>query len=258
MSLSGSEDLIKALGFAEVQSAREARYGVSVRDAHSGMTVVDGARFSGSRMVGVFGDSIDIEIGANFALGVASLGSTQGTASAPNIALPNAAYANVAPNFVSLPNVAQMAYGSYTFTKGAAEFVVHISDGTTVLQVGANEGETFALSFGDVSSSALGIAGVRVTSRELAASSITKVDGAISKVSKRRADLGAYQNRLEHTISDLAQSSTDLKASESRIRDVDMAREMMTFTKLNILSQAGSSMLAQANALPQNVLSLLR
>ncbi|MDR0648330.1 MAG: flagellin, partial [Synergistaceae bacterium] len=70
--------------------------------------------------------------------------------------------------------------------------------------------------------------------------------------------LGAYQNRLEHTINNLTTASTNMKSSESRIRDADMAKEMMTFTKLNVLSQAGNAMLAQANQLPSNVLTLLR
>jgi flagellin len=84
------------------------------------------------------------------------------------------------------------------------------------------------------------------------------IDDAIFRVSSQRAELGAYQNRLEHTINNLSTASVNTTASESRIRDADMAKEMVEFTKLNILSQAGSSMLAQANQIPQNILSLLR
>jgi len=94
--------------------------------------------------------------------------------------------------------------------------------------------------------------------RESAARSITVLDKAIDRVSAQRANLGAYQNRLEHTINNLTTATTNITAAESRIRDVDMAKEMMNFTKLNILMQAGNSMLAQANQLPQNVLQLLR
>ena len=83
-------------------------------------------------------------------------------------------------------------------------------------------------------------------------------DSAIDRVSGQRAKLGAYQNRLEHTINNLTVAGTNLQAAESRIRDLDMAKEMMNFTKLSILLQAGNSMLAQANQLPQNVLQLLR
>ena len=87
---------------------------------------------------------------------------------------------------------------------------------------------------------------------------ITYIDGAIQKVSDQRADLGAVQNRLEHTINNLTATNENLSDANSRIRDVDMAEEMMTFTKSNILSQAATSMLAQANAMPNSVLNLLQ
>jgi flagellin len=99
---------------------------------------------------------------------------------------------------------------------------------------------------------------VLVTDRESAARSITIIDAAIDKVSTQRAKIGAYQNRLEHSITNLTIAGENLTAAESRIRDTDMAKEMMNFTKLQIMLQAGTSMLAQANALPQNVLSLVR
>ena len=114
------------------------------------------------------------------------------------------------------------------------------------------------VNIGDMGGRALGIDKVLVTDRESAARSITVIDAAIGRVSSQRAKLGAYQNRLEHTINNLTTASTNTTAAESRIRDVDMAKEMMNFTKLNILSQAGTNMLAQANQLPQNVLSLLK
>ena len=87
---------------------------------------------------------------------------------------------------------------------------------------------------------------------------ITMIDAAIQKVSDQRADLGAVQNRLEHTINNLTATNENLSDANSRIRDVDMAEEMMTFTKSNILSQAATSMLAQANAMPNSVLNLLQ
>ena len=87
---------------------------------------------------------------------------------------------------------------------------------------------------------------------------ITIVDDAIRQVSAERAKLGAYQNRLEHTINNLGTSAENLTAAESRIRDVDMAKEMMNFSKNNILQQAAQAMLAQANSQPQGILQLLR
>jgi flagellin len=91
-----------------------------------------------------------------------------------------------------------------------------------------------------------------------ASAGLTDVDSAITKVSESRSKLGAVQNRLEHRLNNLASYQENLVASESRIRDVDMAAEMVNFTKLQILQQAGTSMLAQANQAPQGVLSLLR
>ncbi|WP_424475287.1 flagellin [Oceanobacillus kimchii] len=100
--------------------------------------------------------------------------------------------------------------------------------------------------------------GIDISSRDQADAAITKLDEAIQTVSAQRSNLGAVQNRLEHTINNLGTSAENLTAAESRIRDVDMAKEMMEFTKNNILSQAAQSMLAQANQQPQGVLQLLQ
>jgi len=97
-----------------------------------------------------------------------------------------------------------------------------------------------------------------VSTHDKASAAISVINDAIEKVSAERSKLGAFQNRLEHTINNLGTSSENLTAAESRIRDVDMAKEMMEFTKMNILSQAAQAMLAQANQMPQNVLQLLR
>jgi flagellin len=101
-------------------------------------------------------------------------------------------------------------------------------------------------------------AGINVSTQSSASAAITTINNAIESVSKERSKLGAVQNRLEHTIANLDTSAENLQASESRIRDVDMAKEMMEFTKNNILQQAAQSMLAQANQAPQGVLQLLR
>ncbi|WP_035289848.1 flagellin [Clostridium sp. KNHs214] len=100
--------------------------------------------------------------------------------------------------------------------------------------------------------------GINVSSQKRASASITTINKAIESVSAERSKLGAYQNRLEHTIANLNTSSENLQASESRVRDVDMAKEMMNFSKNNILAQAAQAMLAQANQQPQGVLQLLR
>ncbi len=132
------------------------------------------------------------------------------------------------------------------------------ANGGLNMHIGANEAQTMYISVGDMRSSALGVNGINVSTKETAETSITTIQTALDKVSSERAKLGAYQNRLEHTINNLGTTSENLTASESRIRDVDMAKEMMSFTKNNILSQAAQAMLAQANQQPQSVLQLLQ
>lgn len=141
---------------------------------------------------------------------------------------------------------------------GAGSTVTVDSNGTLDMQIGANEGQTLNIGLNDMRASALGVQGVDITSSSNAQSAISTITNAITTVSNERAKLGAVQNRLEHTIANLNTSSENLQASESRIRDVDMAKEMMEFTKNNILQQAAQSMLAQANQAPQGVLQLLR
>jgi len=136
-------------------------------------------------------------------------------------------------------------------------------------QVGANtgSGDQIAVNlttaaFGNVTAvTGFDASGLGVVSLDLvtgASAAITAIDSAIKGISTARATLGAYQNRFEHTINNLNTAVENLSASESRIRDTDMAQEMVSFTRSQILTQAGTSMLAQANQAPQNVLSLLR
>jgi flagellin len=126
------------------------------------------------------------------------------------------------------------------------------------LQVGANGGQTIAFTIGTVSTTALGVSGIAVSTAASASAAIASIDSAIGTVTTNRANLGAIQNRLEQTIGRLGIMSENVQAAESRIRDADMAQEMIKFTKSQILSQSGMSMLAQANSAPQSVLSLLR
>lgn len=133
-----------------------------------------------------------------------------------------------------------------------------ISGTALQFQIGANEGQTNSLSIGDIRAASLGVAGLNTSNQVNSQKAITTLDAALKTVSDERAKLGAVQNRLEHTIKNLDTSAENLQASESRIRDVDMAKEMMEFTKQNILQQAATAMLAQANQAPQGVLQLLR
>ena len=125
-------------------------------------------------------------------------------------------------------------------------------------QVGANKGQTISLSISGMSATSLKVDSLAVDTVANANTAISSISSAITKVSTERSKLGALQNRLEHTINNLGTASENLTAAESRVRDVDMAKEMMTFSKNNILQQAAQAMLAQANQQPQGVLQLLR
>ena len=225
LNFAGDEDVIKALSLNVLQDAKESDYTIDVTDAHTGKKITDEpVKTTGNRLIGAVHPNVDVEFDA--------------------MAGVTAKWDNVSQSFV---------YESKDYTT-----ILHLADNTTVFQIGANEGEDMGVNIGDMRSHALGLNEVLVTDRTSAARSITVIDNALDKVSTQRAKLGAYQNRLEHTVNNLMVASENLTASESRIRDTDMAKEMMNFTKLNIMLQAGNAMLAQANQLPQNVLSLIR
>jgi len=137
--------------------------------------------------------------------------------------------------------------------------VKELGEGIT-FQIGANGSadQQVSLKVEDMSSKGLGISSISVSNQDDAKAAIAAIDTAINTVSGTRADLGALQNRLEHTVNNLGVTNENLTAAESRIRDVDMAKEMMEYTKNNILSQAAQAMLAQANQQPQGVLQLLQ
>ncbi len=137
---------------------------------------------------------------------------------------------------------------------------ISVSAGGLTFQIGANglSDQRVSLNINDMSTFGMGIEDISIASQDEANLAIDVLDDAINFVSSQRAELGALQNRLEHTISSLAVNEENLQAAESRIRDVDMAEEMMEFTKSNILSQAAQSMLAQANMQPQGILQLLQ
>ncbi|ELK42380.1 flagellin [Brevibacillus agri BAB-2500] len=173
---------------------------------------------------------------------------------------------------------ANISYNGLTVVKGAGDiaggdkFVVEglqaknaqaaRNDNSATFQIGANENQTMKVDIEDMSSSALGLTiggnKISISTAADASKAITYINNALETVSSERAKLGAFQNRLEHTINNLGTSSENLTAAESRIRDVDMAKEMMEQTKNNILAQAAQAMLAQANQQPQGVLQLLR
>ena len=161
----------------------------------------------------------------------------------------------------ALDSIALKAFGftqSIAYGSGDTNFRVHVVDTKPQFQIGADAGDNMKIAIGDMSAAALGIDKIDLTSVEGSTSALEKLNQALDVVSSQRSLLGAYQNRLEYSISNLQNSSTNLTAAESRIRDVDVADEMTEYTRNQIVSQAATSMLAQANSMPQTALQLLQ
>jgi len=222
-----SDPIITAFGFNVVQESQENRFSVDITDSNSGATIASDVELTGNTLVGILDPNVDIEFDKMANTSITWDATTQRW------------------------TIAADSSNSY-------ETNVHITANSALFQIGANEGEKMSIDLGNMSAAALGVDKVLVTDRESAARAITIIDNALNQVSEQRAALGAYQNRLEHTINNLTTASTNLTSAESRIRDVDMAAEMTEFTKNQILMQAANAMLSQANQLPQQVLQLLR
>ena len=165
--------------------------------------------------------------------------------------------------FKATLNGAEAGVTSTVETAGVTQRDEELSEGKVSVQVGANANQSMSIEIGDMRAEALNIVndagkGLSVESAEDANKAITAFDAALNAVSSQRANLGAVQNRLEYTISNLDNTAENLTSAESTLRDVDMAKEMMEYSKNNILNQAAQAMISQANQQPQNVLQLLR
>jgi flagellin len=134
------------------------------------------------------------------------------------------------------------------------------SKGKLTFKIGANSNtcDTLGITIGSMKAEDLKVKDIKISSATFSAAALKSLDAAIVSVSSQRAKLGAIQNRMEYAIESLSTTAENLTSAESRIRDVDMASEMVNFTKNNILQQSAMSMLAQANQQPQQILSLLR
>jgi len=225
---SSDEDLINTFALNEVKGGSTTAFRASIYDAHTGIAIqgATNVKVSDNKLIGVLHPNVDIEFDAT-----------------ANI---KATWSEAEKNFILEPD-------DTTY-----EAIIHLVDSSTVFQIGANEGEDIAIDIGNMSAGSLGVTNINVTTRESASKAIGQIDAAINKVSSQRAKIGAYQNALDYTSENLTTTMTNLTAAESRIRDADMAQEMMNFVKLQILNQSGTSMLAQANQLPQSVMSLLQ
>ena len=223
----GDDNVIAALSLSTIQKATNNNFYVDVTEAHQLTSVATCVKLADNNLIGIVHENVDVQFAAN----------------------------------TGVTTCWDAAANTFTFTGGVAnkeDTFVHLADRTMVLHIGANQKQDIGVGIGNMGTAALGVDNIQVTSNELANRAIGKIDLAINRVSSQRATLGAVQNRIDHTINNLSVAYENLTAAESRIRDVDMAKQMMEFTKYNILSQAATAMLAQANQLPQNVLQLLR
>jgi flagellin len=177
-------------------------------------------------------------------------GDTQATFSAIGVTLTFAALQQSAVEAAAGATIAGITEGDIRIVQNAGQGLI--------IQTGANQGDEIKINVERMDALTLGIYSSNIASRVAASNAITQVNAAVNRVSTQRAALGAMQNRMEFKIANLDTSAENLQAAESRIRDIDMAKEMSNFTKQNILLQASTAMLAQANMAPQNVLALLR
>ena len=227
INIIGDDETIAALSLTTIQKASVNTYTVDVTEAHYGCVVASDVSVADNNLIGVVHKNVDVQFAANTGVKVT--------------------WDETKKDFVLVGGAGN-----------ACSTFVHLADRTMVFQIGANQKQDVGAAIGNMSVFALGLENVQVTNNALANDAIGKIDAAIAKVSTQRSTLGALQNRLDHSINSLATTTENLTAAESRIRDVDMAKEMMNFTKFNILNQAATAMLAQANQLPQTVLQLLK
>ena len=222
--LAANEDLLNALGVSTIQEAENNEMDIVVRDAITGEFVGQDT-VSDNRLQGVI-DGIDIEFDANYNLNVDW-------------------------------NTATRAF-DFTSTNGVTIETINIVDNSMDFQIGANQGQMMNAFISQMDAQALGINRVLLTDPDPARESIGTLDEAIDMVSSERARIGAYANRLEYTMANLAAQRENVTAAESAIRDLDVARETTQLSKAQILSQTSTAMLAQANQQSQGLMSLLR
>ncbi|MGD8190962.1 flagellin [Brevibacillus ginsengisoli] len=211
--------------------------------------VKNGSKGSLDQQNMIAAENIRMEIYGNFAV-LISDSSQGGIAGGGNGGIINTS--NYAVGTTAIINYTETQEVTTTTT------VITTSQQPLTLQIGANSGQTLNIEMTDTRTSALGVNNITVNSRNSAEASIGIIDTAIQKVSSERSKFGAYQNRLEHAMNNVANYEENLTAAESRIRDVDMAKEIMENTKQSILEQVSQAMLSQANQLPQEVLQLLK
>ncbi len=232
MVFGGNSSLLTALGFNEIQKAVQPVFSLTVMDIGEGLISTKTSRVFGNRASNLI-EGVDVNFRTTLDI---SLSATQITQ-------------------VGAFNVAKIVTNS---TPGPDGFVIQVSPRPLSFQIGPNHGNFIDTQIGDMTAKSLGVNGLNISGQLLAQESIKPIDTALGIVSAQRSTLGAIQNRLESTISNLRVAEENLQASESQIRDLDFSSEVIEFTSAQILTSAGTSFLAQANALSSNVLTLLQ
>ncbi|MEN6460390.1 MAG: flagellin [Syntrophomonas sp.] len=224
LAFQGEEDILRALGLTVINHGTENHYDVEVHDAYTGkllgMSDIDSG-YAGLKSL--IHNNIKIKFKANLGIGTDYNEDKEG----------------------------------FTFQGHNEVDILSITDKSTMLHVGANQGQNLWVDLGDMSSTALNVDDIQVITHDSANKSLGEIDKAIEKVSTQRAILGALQNRLDHTTSNLSVTGENMTSTESRIRDVDIAKSMMSYIKQNILTESAVSILVQTNQKPKDILMLL-
>jgi flagellin len=227
-------------------------------EVKSGSTIVTSATVSGTVTADI---TYQVKLVANGSSIDAVVSNSSGTGTVTISGVNAASAQTTVINGTSLTLIAGATasdIGQVAYVKAFAQVDASNTDNSLEFQIGANEGQTTKIGVSSMTSADLEIDGLSVDTMLSSQDAISQLDRAISWVANERSSLGAVQNRMEHTIANLSTANENLSASESRIRDVDMAAEMTTFVRDQIMMQAGIAMLAQANSAPQAILSLLQ
>lgn len=273
ISVSNSDNVTSFL--AKVNAVSSSTGVIATGDLANGFTFTTQGTGSASKIdvsgfnnVVAYAASDKLQASVNGAVLADSTGNVSLTGTDASLSITGAAAGTIQPTgYTASGNTITFTGGDYDGLQIKVDSSASNVDNVTVnitannvlsMHIGANENQTMSVGINDMRARALGVNNIDVTSKTGAENAITSINDAITQVSAERSKLGAYQNRLEHSINNLSTSSENLTAAESRIRDVDMAKEMMEQTKASILAQAAQAMLAQANQQPQGVLQLLR
>lgn len=227
--------------------------GSDLKEGTLGITKISVSGFADSDTTDANPTQFDITITGDGTNYTADIGGTESV----TVTQPGADGGELTFNFSSGKSI-KLTLASHTADGLDGHLIFDVTGADALIQTGANQNDTMSISIADMSSDALSLTAADLSTQTGAASAITTVNDAINQVSTERSKLGAFQNRLQHKINNLDTSAENLTAAESRIRDLDMAKEMTNYTKNNILVQAATAMLAQANSAPQGVLQLLQ